>query len=80
MEKVDDITGYINYAMLAGQLIAWAVVTGLFKMANTGRDLWGWSCGTESDKIQEEVQSFLNFGQLCTVQVSFVSTECGDNG
>ena len=67
---MSDVTEYIGYAMVAGQVVAWAVATGLFKMANTGNDLWGWSCGTASDAIQGEVQSFLNFGQLCTMQVS----------
>jgi hypothetical protein len=55
--------------MLAAHLIAWAVAMGLFKMANNGKDLWGYSCGPESDKIQEEVKSFLDFGKLCTLQV-----------
>ena len=72
-DKMDDVSGYIGYVMTAGQVVAWAVTVGLFKMANTGTDLWGWSCGTESDAIQGDVQSFLNFGQLCTVQVSLVN-------
>ena len=43
-------------------------------MANTGNDLWGWSCGG-ADAIEEEVKSFINFGQLCTIQVSVVFDE-----
>jgi len=61
-------TGYISYAITAAHLVAWAVATGLFKMANDGSDLWGYSCGSVSDQIQPAVQSFLDFGKLCTVQ------------
>jgi hypothetical protein len=67
--KTSNFFSYIGYIMLAAHLVVWAIVTGLFKMAYTGNDLWGWSCGPESDAIQEEVQSFLDFGKLCTLQV-----------
>jgi hypothetical protein len=61
-----------RFAILAlvVEVIVWAVTTGLYRMANTGHDLWGWSCGPTSDEIQPLVQSFLDFGKLCTVQVS----------
>ena len=68
--STDSVAGYIGYGLLAVQVLAWAVSTGLFKMANTGRDLWGWSCGATADAIQAEVMSFLNFGTLCQTQVS----------
>lgn len=59
---------------LVAEVIAWAVTTGLYKMANTGHDLWGWSCSPASDQIQPLVQSFLDFGQLCTVQMGSFGT------
>lgn len=66
--RTSSIASYIGYAITAVHFAAWAVVTGLFKMANTGSDLWGYSCGSVSDQIQPQVQSFLDFGKLCTVQ------------
>jgi hypothetical protein len=50
-------------------VIVWGVSVGLYKYANTGKDLWGWSCGDAADEIQDEVKSFLDFGKLCTMQV-----------
>jgi len=66
-ERSDKAISYASYTMTVGFVIVWAVTTGLFQMANTGNDLWGWSCGG-SDAIQNEVQSFLNFGTLCLIQ------------
>lgn len=67
--KTSDFFSYITYIMLAAHVVVWAVAMGLFKMASTGKDLWGYSCGPESDAIQEQVQSFLDFGKLCILQV-----------
>jgi len=67
--KTDSITSKVGYVMLAARLVAWAVATGLFKMASTGNDLWGFSCGSIADAISNEVQSFMNFQMLCTLQV-----------
>ncbi len=68
-----SVASYIGYAMLAAHVLVWAVSMGLFKMANTGKDLWGYSCGSQADAIQEEVMSFLDFGKLCTTQVRLCS-------
>ncbi len=50
----------------------WGVTVGLFKMANNGNDLWGYSCSDKADQIQAEVQGFLNFGKLCTMQMGLI--------
>lgn len=39
-------------------------------MVSDGKTLWGYSCGDEAEKIQEEVMSFVDFGKLCDMQVS----------
>jgi len=72
--SVDNVGGKFIYGMMAAQIIVWAVTTGLYKYANNGNDLWGWSCGTPSDNIQPLVQSFLDFGQLCMVQTGSFGT------
>jgi hypothetical protein len=69
--KTNSFFGYVGYAMLAGQIVVWGVSAGAFKMANIGRDLWGWSCSANADAIQEEVKAFLDFGKLCTIQVHY---------
>lgn len=68
--KTNSIFSYIGYVQLAAHMTVWAVAVGLFKMANTGRDLWGYSCGAGADAIREQVKSFMDFGKLCTLQVS----------
>ena len=71
--KSNRIMGYLGYIVVAVHAVVWAVTTGLFKMANVGNDLWGFSCGPSADAIQTEVQSFLNFDSLCKIQVSLIS-------
>jgi len=66
--KASSFMGYVGYILSAAHIIAWAVATGLFKMANTGNDLWGYSCSDKADAIQMAVQNEMNFGTLCTVQ------------
>ncbi|MCJ1430813.1 hypothetical protein MMC27_000163 [Xylographa pallens] len=66
--KSNRIMGYLGYIVVAVHAVVWAVTTGLFKMASVGNDLWGFSCGSEADAIQSQVQSFLNFNDLCMVQ------------
>ncbi|MCJ1404119.1 hypothetical protein MMC11_007344 [Xylographa trunciseda] len=66
--KSNRFMGYLGYIVMAVHAVVWAVTTGLFKMAENGNDLYGFSCSTEADAIQEQVQSFLNFNNLCMVQ------------
>jgi hypothetical protein len=73
--KVSSFTSYAGYIMLVTEFIAWAVSAGLFKMAETGQDLWGYSCGPNADRIEEQVKSFVDFGRLCQAQVSIIELE-----
>jgi len=67
--KTNSVASYVGYITLAIHVVVWAVGMGLFKMASVAEhDLWGYSCGSLSDQIQPEVQSYLDFGKLCTVQ------------
>jgi len=54
--------------MLAAHVVVWAISAGAYKMAQNGHDLWGWSCSPNADAIQKEVQAFMDFGRLCTIQ------------
>jgi hypothetical protein len=69
--KTSSVFSIVGYIMLAAHVVVWAVSAGAFKMANTGHDLWGWSCSSNADAIQEQVKAFMDFGQLCTIQVRF---------
>ena len=72
--KSNKIMGYLGYIVVAVHAVVWAVTTGLFKMAsNVGNDLYGFSCSPQADAIQAQVQSFLNFNDLCMVQVRVIS-------
>lgn len=69
--KTGDLTIFTGYLMLAIEVIAWAVSSSLYKMADTGADLWGYSCSETADQmILNGAKSFVNFGNLCTAQVS----------
>ena len=68
--RSNKVMGYLGYVIIAVHAIVWAVTMGLFKMANTGNALWGYTCGNVADQIQSQVQSYLNFNNLCMVQVS----------
>jgi hypothetical protein len=69
--KAYSCTKYVTYALTAVHVVAWAITIGLFKMAQTESSLWGYSCSSAADKIQAQVQSYVDFGKLCTMQVSF---------
>jgi hypothetical protein len=68
--KAYSFTNYIRYAMMVVRVVAWGVAIGAFKMGQTESSLWGYSCSDKADQIQGQVNSFLNFGTLCTMQVS----------
>jgi hypothetical protein len=67
--KTSTVVTWIATVILVVHIVVWAVAVGLFMMASDGTDLWGHSCDV-SDEIQQSVESFLDFGKLCTVQVS----------
>lgn len=72
-DRSDSISGYIGMALSGANAVVWAVNAGLFKMANTGNDLWGWSCSPAADALKEEVTGILNFDALCKIQVGLQS-------
>ena len=50
---------------------AWIVAAVLFRIGETGRDLWGWSCGG-SDNISQDLQAVVNFNTICQTNVSLL--------
>lgn len=66
--KTYSVTNYIRYGMMVVRVVAWAVAIGAFRMGSGESSLWGYSCSDKADQIQAQVQSFLNFGTLCTMQ------------
>ncbi|MCJ1243596.1 hypothetical protein MMC30_000793 [Trapelia coarctata] len=66
--RVSNSMTYLGYAVIAVHVVVWAIAMGLFKMANDGSDLWGFSCSENADAISHQVQGFLNFDNLCMVQ------------
>jgi hypothetical protein len=72
--KTSSVFGIIGIIFSASEIVAWGISAGLFRMARTGNDLWGYSCLDSTDALAAEIQaqrkSFVNFGQLCNMQVS----------
>jgi hypothetical protein len=74
--KATSVFGWAGYIMQGAHVVAWAVATRLFQVASTDHSLWGCSCSNEVNTIQEQVQSFMSLGQLCTLQVSSHYLQC----
>lgn len=66
--KTSSWTSYVIYAMTGFHVVAWGFAIGAFRMGRTESSLWGFSCSSQSDALQPLVQSYLNYGRLCTVQ------------
>jgi len=70
--KTSSVASVIGYILLGVHVVVWAVVMGLFRMARTGSDLWGYSCSDQADAVQAELlnlkMNFVDFGKLCTMQ------------
>ncbi|KAL5330711.1 hypothetical protein ACEPPN_000230 [Leptodophora sp. 'Broadleaf-Isolate-01'] len=66
--KSSTATTVVGIILLAVHVISWAVAAGLYKMAETGNDLWGYTCSARADEIQAQVKSFVSFGKLCNLQ------------
>jgi len=66
--KVNSCSTWISYIFLGIHVLMWISATGAFKIGSNGKDLWGYSCSSEADKLKEEVKSFVDFGKLCTMQ------------
>ena len=73
--KTYSCTSYVVYAMTAAHVVLWLVAIGAFKMGQTPSSLWGYSCSDAAEKIQAEVNSFVQFGKLCTMQVSILPSK-----
>jgi len=73
--KAYSCTKYVVYAMTGVHIVAWALAIGLYQMAKTESSLWGYACSDQADKIQAQVESFVHFGKLCTMQVSLLSLD-----
>jgi hypothetical protein len=66
--KSQTITTWMGIVFMAVHVVSWAIAAGLYRMAQTGTDLWGYTCSSRADEIQVQVQSFVNFGKLCNLQ------------
>ena len=56
--------------MLTGvHVLAWGIAASAYKVGNSEKALWGYSCSGTADSLQESVKDVLDFGQLCNMQV-----------
>jgi hypothetical protein len=69
--KTSSFTSIVIYVMTGLHVVVWGLAIGAYKMARTTSSLWGFSCSDNADAIQEEVKSYLSYGKLCTMQVSY---------
>lgn len=72
--KFDSITSSLGYLALGVHFLAWVGVSGTYRVARNGNDLWGYTCSSQADALQDQAQSFVQFGKLCDMQVSLTNT------
>jgi hypothetical protein len=68
--RTDSFASIVVYAMTGVHVIVWAVAIGAYQVGNTESSLRGFACSSRADAIQAEVESYMSFGKLCTMQVS----------
>lgn len=56
-------------------IACWIAVAIFYRVAKTGKDLWGWSCSEKAAAIQQYYNGPLNFEQLCTIQVCLIGVQ-----
>ncbi|KAH7333211.1 hypothetical protein BKA65DRAFT_538908 [Rhexocercosporidium sp. MPI-PUGE-AT-0058] len=66
--KSSTATTCVEIILLAVHVVSWAVAAGLYRMAETGTDLWGYTCSSRADEIESQVKAYVSFGKLCNLQ------------
>ena len=65
---------WFSLVFAAVHVIAWIIVSVVYRVEKQEKDLWGWSCTTKAKAIQQQLGSGkLDFGGLCKLQVSYAS-------
>ncbi|OAP59130.1 hypothetical protein AYL99_06428 [Fonsecaea erecta] len=61
-------------------IVAWVVVSVVYKVEKTEKDLWGWSCTDKAKAIQHQLGSNkVDFESLCKLQVSLILSLSASN-
>jgi magnesium-transporting ATPase (P-type) len=55
---------------VAVHIVTWVVVTIVYRVEKTEKDLWGWSCTDKAKAIQQQIGGQVDFEGLCKLQVS----------
>jgi hypothetical protein len=53
-------------------VVAWVGVSVLYRVFKTERDLWGWTCSREAERVQGAFEGVVAFEGLCSLQVRTV--------
>ncbi|KIW95754.1 uncharacterized protein Z519_02818 [Cladophialophora bantiana CBS 173.52] len=62
---------FFSLIYAAGHIVAWVIVSVVYRVEKTEKDLWGWSCTDKARAIQQQLDSKkLNFESLCKLQAS----------
>ena len=55
------------------QIVAWIIIAVIYRyeksLHGVDNDMWGWSCSTKANAIQEAFDGVIDFPTLCSVQV-----------
>ena len=71
---VNSINSYWSYAVEFGHVIVWVLGAGAYRygkgpVQGHAKDLWGWTCSAEAEKLQAVVRD-VDFDVFCRIQVS----------
>ncbi|MCJ1471890.1 hypothetical protein MMC13_000531 [Lambiella insularis] len=68
--KTDKTIGTAGFVIEKGAHIAvWISTAAAYRVGKTGNDVWGWTCSTKADEIQDQFESVIDFNSFCNVQV-----------
>lgn len=62
-------TGF-NWIVIFGNMVVWGVAVVVYRVEKKDDDLWGWTCGSAAETLQDVFKTEVNFDKYCTVQVS----------
>ncbi|KAH0844077.1 hypothetical protein AYO21_02167 [Fonsecaea monophora] len=69
--KAKHKAAYFSLLYALVHIIAWLVVSVVYRVEKTEKDLWGWSCTDKAKAIQQQLGSkTLDFASLCKLQAS----------
>jgi hypothetical protein len=77
--KVESVQTWIDRVIMAFNVGIWVVSVAIYRYEkDTGgvsNDLWGWTCSSTAQSLQQTFKTEVPFNTYCTAQASFLSPD-----